>query len=153
VSDLFLIGLSCSDLSRQGHRQCWKKAFPVVTGNTALHDILWSSTHVCSSDLPFFLQSFFCAVMLQKLLQKTLQLHCWLYEHYHLQLMMVLACRFHEIQPQTGLKMLPPGASSRKIVSAIPKSVPYPVLQENTLVLSNYLVVGKRNGKLSLMFR
>ncbi len=66
---------------------------------------------------------------------------------------MVLACRFHEIQPQTGLKMLPPGASSRKIVSAIPKSVPYPVLQENTLVLSNYLVVGKRNGKLSLMFR
>ncbi len=66
---------------------------------------------------------------------------------------MVLACRFHEIQPQTGLKMLPPGASSRKIVSAIPKSVPYPVLQENTLVLSNFLVVGKRNGKLSLMFR
>ena len=64
-----------------------------------------------------------------------------------------LACRFHEIQPQTGLKMLPPGASSRKIVSAFPKSVPYPVLQENTLVLSNYLVVGKRNGKLSLMFR
>ena len=91
--------------------------------------------------------------LLQKLLQKTLQLHCWLYEHYHLQLMMVLACRFHEIQPQTGLKMLPPGASSRKIVSAIPKSVPYPVLQENTLVLSNYVVVGKRNGKLSLMFR
>jgi len=66
---------------------------------------------------------------------------------------MVLDCRFHEIQPQTGLKMLPPGASSRKIVSAIPKSVPYPVLQENTLVLSNFLVVGKRNGKLSLMFR
>lgn len=66
---------------------------------------------------------------------------------------MGLACRFHEIQPQTGLKMLPPGASSRKIVSAIPKSVPYPVLQENTLVLSNFLVVGKRNGKLSLMFR
>ncbi|DBB04690.1 TPA: hypothetical protein ACH3X1_012745 [Trebouxia sp. C0004] len=61
--------------------------------------------------------------------------------------------RFHEIQPQTGLKMLPPGASSRKIVSAIPKSVPYPVLQENTLVLSNFLVVAKRNGKLSLMFR
>ena len=49
--------------------------------------------------------------------------------------------------------MLPPGPSSRKIVSATPKSVPYPVLQENTLVLSNFLVVGKRNGKLSLMFR
>ncbi|KAL3145303.1 hypothetical protein ABBQ38_001566 [Trebouxia sp. C0009 RCD-2024] len=61
--------------------------------------------------------------------------------------------RFHEIQPQTNLKMLPPAASSRKIVSATPKSVPYPVLQENTLVLSNFLVVGKRNGKLSLMFR
>lgn len=49
--------------------------------------------------------------------------------------------------------MLPPAPSSRKIVSATPKSVPYPVLQENTLVLSNFLVVGKRNGKLSLMFR
>ncbi len=61
------------------------KAFPVVTGNTALHDTLWSSTHVCSTDLPFFLQSFFCAVMLQKLLQRILQLHCWLYEHYLLQ--------------------------------------------------------------------
>ena len=34
-----------------------------------------------------------------------------------------------------------------------PKSGPYPVIQENTLVLSNFLVVGKRNGKLSLMFR
>ena len=65
----------------------------------------------------------------------------------------VLSDRFHEIQPQTGLKMLPPGPSSRKIVSTVPKSVPYPVLQENTLVLSNFLVVAKRNGKLSLMFR
>lgn len=65
----------------------------------------------------------------------------------------LLSHRFHEIQPQTNLKMLPPAASSRKIVSATPKSVPYPVLQENTLVLSNFLVVGKRNGKLSLMFR
>ena len=64
-----------------------------------------------------------------------------------------IECRFHEIQPQKGLKMLPPGPSSRKIVSATPKSVPYPVLQENTLVLSNSLVVAKRNGKLSLMFR
>ena len=61
--------------------------------------------------------------------------------------------RFHEIQPQANLKMLPPAPSSRKIVSAMPKCVPYPVLQENTLVLSNFLVVGKRNGKLSLMFR
>lgn len=63
------------------------------------------------------------------------------------------AARFHEIQPQANLKMMPPAPSSRKIVSATPKCVPYPVLQENTLVLSNFLVVGKRNGKLSLMFR
>ena len=49
--------------------------------------------------------------------------------------------------------MLPPAPSSRKIVSAVPKCVPYPVLQENTLVLSNFLVVGKRNGRLALMFR
>lgn len=65
----------------------------------------------------------------------------------------MLSARFHEIQPQANLKMMPPAPSSRKIVSATPKCVPYPVLQENTLVLSNFLVVGKRNGKLSLMFR
>ena len=65
----------------------------------------------------------------------------------------LLCARFHEIQPQAHLKMMPPAPSSRKIVSATPKCVPYPVLQENTLVLSNFLVVGKRNGKLSLMFR
>lgn len=49
--------------------------------------------------------------------------------------------------------MQPPGPSSRKVVSHMPKAVPYPVLQENTLVLSNSLVVAKREGKLCLMFR
>lgn len=49
--------------------------------------------------------------------------------------------------------MQPPGPSSRKVVSHLSKAVPYPVLQENTLVLSNSLVVAQREGKLCLMFR
>ena len=65
----------------------------------------------------------------------------------------VLGCRFHEIEPQTDLAMLPPGPSSVMIVQQRPRAVPTPILQENTLVISECMVLTSRNGKLMLMIR
>ncbi len=61
--------------------------------------------------------------------------------------------RFHDVEPQRDLETLPPGKLSARILNTVPRSVPPPSLSENTMVLSDEGVVGKRDGKFYLMFR
>jgi len=62
--------------------------------------------------------------------------------------------RLHDVEPQDGLRMLPPSALSRAVVGRSLRCVPYPLLGENTLVLSDSLVLGTdRSGQAALLVR
>lgn len=61
------------------------------------------------------------------------------------------------MEPQRNLEaMVPPQAASQQLLRRDGRTVPYPALSENTLVLSDSAVVGTRDspdGQLSLMVR
>jgi hypothetical protein len=62
--------------------------------------------------------------------------------------------RLHDVEPLEGLGMMPPSQLSRVVVSKALRCVPYPLLGENTLVLSDSLILSPdEDGNLSLMFR
>eukprot|EP00884_Botryococcus_braunii_P017746 jgi/Botrbrau1/4655/Bobra.33_2s0026.1 len=61
--------------------------------------------------------------------------------------------RFHEVEPQRGLEMMPPAQLSQRIVARPSHPMPFPSLTENTLVLSSSLAVAPRNGTLRLLVR
>lgn len=49
--------------------------------------------------------------------------------------------KFHDVLPQDGLPMLAPSQLSQLVVNRAKRTVPYPLLGENTLVLSDVLCV------------
>jgi hypothetical protein len=58
------------------------------------------------------------------------------------------------VEPLEGLGMMPPSQLSKMVVGKALRCVPYPLLGENTLVLSDSMTLAPdENGKLSLMFR
>lgn len=61
--------------------------------------------------------------------------------------------KFHQIEPQPELPMLPQDELSQVVVSRSKRTVPYPILGENTLVLSETMVLTEYDGELTLMFR
>lgn len=62
--------------------------------------------------------------------------------------------RLHEVEPLEGLEMLPPAALSRLVAAKALRTVPYPLLGENTLVISDSLVLAPDDhGRLALLFR
>ena len=62
--------------------------------------------------------------------------------------------KFHTIEPQLDLPALPKAQLSQLVVSRSKKTVPYPLLGENTLVLSdNLCVCPNERGKLCLYCR
>ena len=65
--------------------------------------------------------------------------------------------RFHDVMMQADLPQLPPGEMSRQVLAAglsqQPRTLPYPALGENTLVVSDACVLTARNGARQLMFR
>ena len=63
--------------------------------------------------------------------------------------------KLHDVEPQAGLATLPPAALSRAVVGRSARCVPYPLLGENTLCLSDSLCLSRtRGGKnVALMFR
>jgi len=62
--------------------------------------------------------------------------------------------RLHDIEPQDGLRMLPPSALSRAVVGRALRCVPYPLLGENTLCVSDSLVLGTdKDGAPALLVR
>ena len=61
--------------------------------------------------------------------------------------------RFHDIEPQRDLCMGPPGRLSSKVVAPPRGMVPYPHLTNNTLVLSDLLLLAPVDGKLCLHIR
>ena len=64
------------------------------------------------------------------------------------------ACRFHEVEPLQGLQMMGPSALSSAVVHRALRTVPYPLLGENTLVMSDSCILAPDDrGDLSLMFR
>ena len=70
--------------------------------------------------------------------------HCW----WH------IPHRFHEIEPQMGvMELLQPTRLARKVLATPRSTVPYPLLKENTLVLSDQLVLRRRRGRLELQVR
>lgn len=67
----------------------------------------------------------------------------------------MLACRFHETMPQDGLDDLK-GQEERclRVLRPDVTTVPYPLLGENTLVISDSLVLSPgENGKPQLQVR
>lgn len=64
-------------------------------------------------------------------------------------------CRrsFHEVEPQPGLAMMTPRELSRRVMVPERGVVPYPDLMDNTLVLSDSLVVCSRGSRTFLMAR
>lgn len=66
----------------------------------------------------------------------------------------VFAHRFHLVEPQADLPVtLPQSQLSQLVVSRSKRTVPYPILGENTLVLSDSMVLTEDAGELALMFR
>jgi hypothetical protein len=64
------------------------------------------------------------------------------------------ARRLHDVEPLEGLEMLPPSHLSRLVASKALRTVPYPLLGENTLVISDSCVLAPDdNGHLALLFR
>ncbi len=63
------------------------------------------------------------------------------------------ACRFHDVEPQEGLALLPPPRLSRWVVSGGSKKVPFSRLDENTLTASDELCVCPRDGGMLLVAR
>ena len=62
--------------------------------------------------------------------------------------------RFHDVEPLVGLEMMQQSELSVAVVSKSLRTVPYPLLGENTLVLSdNMIVAPDEKGRLALMFR
>eukprot|EP00873_Tetraselmis_striata_P023378 jgi/Tetstr1/443642/TSEL_031640.t1 len=61
--------------------------------------------------------------------------------------------RFHEVEPQPGLAMMTPRELSRRVMVPERGVVPYPDLMDNTLVLSDSLVVCSRGSRTFLMAR
>lgn len=50
-------------------------------------------------------------------------------------------CRFHEVEPQEGLALMPPSRLSHAVVRGGSRRIPRPRLGENTLQLADELVV------------
>ncbi|KAK9825397.1 hypothetical protein WJX81_000403 [Elliptochloris bilobata] len=62
--------------------------------------------------------------------------------------------RLHDVEPQEGLEMMPPVTLSRLVVGKAMRTVPYPLLGENTLAIADTLVLAPdENGDQALMFR
>lgn len=62
--------------------------------------------------------------------------------------------RFHDIEPLQGLEMMQQSELSILVVSKSLRTVPYPLLGENTMVLSDSMILAPdEQGRLSLMFR
>jgi len=62
--------------------------------------------------------------------------------------------KLHDVEPQSGLATLPPAALSRAVVGRSARCVPYPLLGENTLCLSDSLCLSRtRSGQVALMVR
>lgn len=62
--------------------------------------------------------------------------------------------RFHNVVPQPGLPPLAPSALSRLVVNRAKRTVPYPLLGDNTLVLSDTMCVHEDDqGRLCLTVR
>ena len=62
--------------------------------------------------------------------------------------------KLHDVEPQAGLATLPPAALSRAVVGRAARCVPYPLLGENTLCLSDSLCLSRtRGGQVALMVR
>jgi len=62
--------------------------------------------------------------------------------------------KFHTIEPQSGLPILPKSHLSHLVVSRSKRTVPYPLLGENTLVLSDTLCVApNERGNMCLYCR
>lgn len=63
-------------------------------------------------------------------------------------------CRFHDTEPQAGLPPLPPSQLSQLVVNRAKRTVPYPLLGDNTLVLSDCLCIAPDDrGRLCLFAR
>lgn len=60
---------------------------------------------------------------------------------------------FHDIVRQPTLPSLPPAAMSKLVISRALPTVPFPLLQHNTLVLSTCGVVHRLDNRLCLSFR
>ena len=62
--------------------------------------------------------------------------------------------RLHDVEPLEGLEMLPVSQLSRLVASKALRTVPYPLLGENTLCIADSMVLAPdENGKLALLFR
>lgn len=65
-----------------------------------------------------------------------------------------LLCSFHDVELQKDMPPLPPSDLSHLVVNRARRTVPYPLLGENTLVLSDCLCIAPdRNGQMCLSFR
>ena len=62
--------------------------------------------------------------------------------------------RFHDVEPLAGLEMMQKAELSLAVVSKSLRTVPYPLLGENTMVLSDTMILSPdEKGRLALMFR
>ena len=62
--------------------------------------------------------------------------------------------RLHDVEPLEGLEMLPPAQLSRLVAAKALRTVPYPLLGENTLVISDSIILAPDDtGRLALMVR
>lgn len=62
--------------------------------------------------------------------------------------------RFHDVEPLAGLEMMSQSELSVLVVSKSLRTVPYPLLGENTMVLSDSMILAPdEQGRLALMFR
>ena len=62
--------------------------------------------------------------------------------------------RLHDVEPLEGLEMLPPAQLSRLVAAKALRTVPYPLLGENTLVISDSIVLAPDDkGQLALIVR
>ena len=64
-----------------------------------------------------------------------------------------LMCSFHQIEPQSGGHLVRPHMASSSVVTRPKRSIPFPLLHENTLLLSDCLLVNRVKGSLRLMVR
>ncbi|KAK9856462.1 hypothetical protein WJX84_003016 [Apatococcus fuscideae] len=67
---------------------------------------------------------------------------------------MVDVAQFHEVEAHAAIKADTPSKTSRLVVSNALRTVPFPLLGENTLVLSDHMCLAPdENGHMSIMFR
>ena len=63
-------------------------------------------------------------------------------------------CRLHDVEPLEGMEMMPVAQLSRLVASKALRTVPYPLLGENTLCIADSMVLAPdEHGRLALMFR